>query len=348
MSSAHVLNLGDNQPRQTKTEIPPVEDRFTQDKDLLEQTRADVRRMRIQVERQHDEHESHQQRTKILSIVLGVLFIFLVASLWVFYPTMRDQKKSMADMLGLQSLTSTLGGRMGSMQDSLKTLAGSLSLVAGRMDQLELKMKSNAEAVQGQAQQAGQRIREDVNRNMQAMGNRLSGVESNQKESAEHVAQLQQQIAGLQKDLVATREQASTATEQLKQLTDAQQNSTREITGLNQRVATSQTALSTLSNRVDRKRVDFDVQTRQKEQQIAPGIYLTVKHADTGKREIDGTLQVGASSQNITIRGVGILRPISFTTADDNRPIQFVLTDVAKDKVSGYLLMPESANSASR
>jgi hypothetical protein len=59
-------------------------------------------------------------------------------------------------------------------------------------------------------------------------------------------------------------------------------------------------------------------------------------------------LQVGGSSQNITIRGVSILRPISFTTADDNRPIQFVLTDVAKDKVSGYLLMPESANSASR
>src|SRR5215471_697749 len=107
MSSAHVLNLGDNQPRQPRSEIPPVEDTFTQDKDLLEQTRADVRRMRIQFERQQDEHESHQQRTKILSIVLGVLFILLVASFWIFYPAMRDQKKSMADMLGLQSLTST-------------------------------------------------------------------------------------------------------------------------------------------------------------------------------------------------------------------------------------------------
>src|SRR5215471_16738304 len=109
MSSAHVLNLGDNQPRQPRPEIPPVEDTFTQEKDLLEQTRADVRRMRIQFERQQDEHESHQQRTKILSIVLGVLFIFLVASLWVFYPTIRDQKKSMVDMLGLQTVTNTIG-----------------------------------------------------------------------------------------------------------------------------------------------------------------------------------------------------------------------------------------------
>ena len=348
MSSAHVLNLGDNQPRKPKTEIPPVEDTFTQDKDLLEQTRADVRRMRIQFERQQDEHESHQQRTKILSIVLGVLFVWFVVSLWVFYPAIRDQKKSLADMLGLQTLTNTLGGRMGSMQDSLKTLAGSLTLLAGRMDQLELNMKSNLEAARGGAQQVGQRIREDVNRNLQAMGNRLSGVESNQKEAADRVTQLQQQIAGLQKDLATTREQASTATEQLKQLTEAQQSSTKEISGLNQKVATSQTALSTLSNRVDRKRIDFEVPTRKAEQQIAPGIYLTVKHADTGKHEIDGMLQVGGSSQNITIRGVSILRPISFTTADDNRPIQFVLTDVAKDKVSGYLLMPESANSASR
>jgi hypothetical protein len=347
MSSAHVLNLGDNPPRETDLNIPPVEDKFTQDQDLLEQTRADVRRMRIQFERQQDEQESHQQRTKIMSIVLGVLIVLLLASLWIAYPTLRDQKKTMVDMLGLQTVTNGLGDRMSAMQGSLGKVSGSLPLLAGRMDQLELNMKSNLEAARGQAQQVGQRIRADVNHSIQAMESRLSGVESNQKEASERVNQLQEQIAGLQKDLAATREQATTANAQLKELTEAQQSSTREISGLTQRMTTSQTAFSGLSNRVDRKRVDFDI-TSKKAEQIAPGIFLTVKHADTGKHEIDGILQIGATSQNITIRGVGVLRPISFTAADDSRPTQLVLTEVEKNKVAGYLLMPEAANSASR
>jgi uncharacterized protein YoxC len=346
MSSAHVLNLGENPPRKG-LDIPPVEDKFTQDQDLLEQTRADVRRMRIQFERQQDEHESHQQRTKILSIALGVLVVLLVASLWFTYPTLRDQKKNMADMFGLQTVTNGLGDRLNSMQGSLNKVGGSLPLLAGRMDQLELNMKSNLEAARGQAQQVGQRIRADVNHSIQAMESRLSGVESNQKEASERVNQLQEQIAGLQKDLAATREQATTANAQLKELTEAQQSSTREISGLTQRMTTSQTALSGLSNRVDRKRVDFDIATKKTEQ-IAPGIFLTVKRTDTGKHEIDGILQIGATSQNITIRGVSILRPIAFTAADDSRPTQLVLTEVDKNKVAGYLLMPEAVNSASR
>lgn len=339
MEGARVLNLGPNPPR-SGTEAPPVESKFSQNEDLIEQTRADVRRMRIQFERQQDEQDSHRQRTKILSVVLGALIVFFAIALWFGYPTLKDQKKTMADTLGLQTASNTLSERSSIMESSLNKLLGGMSSVASRMDRLETDMKSNLDAARSQTQQVGQRIREDVNRSIQSMQSRLTGVESNQKEAAERVTKLQEQVAGLQKELVTTREQASSATQQLKQqLAEAQQSSSKELSGLNQRMVTSQTALTTLSNRVDRKQVRFEIPTRKTEE-IAPGIYLTVRHADVGKQQIDGTVQLSASSRLLPIRGESINRPMAFSMSDDNRPIHLVLTEVAKNKVSGYLLMP--------
>ena len=351
MQTAQTLNLGPVAPAKAEEKPPRVEDEFTRNREMMEHTRADVRRIRMQIEHHEDQHESHQRRTKILSIILGVLIVLFAASLWSAYPTLRDQKKIVADTLGLQTVASRLGERMNSVQANLSNMSAGLPALTDRMDKFEANMKANLQTARNQAQasatQLGQRIRAEVSQSMQLIQSRLAGVESNQKEASEHVAQLEEQVAGLKRELAGMREEALASTEKIKQLSDAQQTSSTQLSGLNERMVASQASLNTLTTRVDRKRMDFKLPTRRTEQ-IAPGIYLTLRRTDSRNQEVDGTLQLGAEGRHLPIRGQGIQKPIIFYMQDESRPAELVLTQVSKDGVSGYLMMPAPPTPASQ
>jgi cell division protein FtsB len=338
MPTAQTLNLG---PAPGKVDPKPkTEGDSTRAQELLEETRSYINRTWTRMDRQQEEHEAHLRRTKILSIILILLVGLFATAVWFSYPAFQGQKKAVADTLGLQSMANALGERVGSVE---KKMTAGLPALTDRMSQLETSMKTNLEAARNQAQsaatQVGQRIRDDVNQSIRAIQSRLSGVESNQKESIERVNQLQDQVAGLQKELSTMREEASAANGRIKEITDAQQSSSRDLSGLNDRFAASQTALNTLANRVDRRRVDFDVANREAKQ-IAPDIYLTLRRTDAGRQEVDAMLKVGADGGSLPIRGQGIRKPVLFYGSEEGRPIELVFTQVAKNRVSGYLIMP--------
>src|SRR5439155_23387163 len=94
-------------------------------------------------------------------------------------------------------------------------------------------------------------------------------------------------------ELAGMREEALASSEKVKQLSDAQQTSSTQLSGLNERMVASQASLNTLTTRVDRKRMDFKLPTRRTEQ-IASGISLTLTRADPRNQEVDVTLQLGA------------------------------------------------------
>jgi cell division protein FtsB len=330
------LNLGSSPGR---TDPPPPRREGGSTQDLLEETRSYINRTWTRMDKQQEEHESHMRRTKILSFIIGVLVMLFATAAWFSYPAFRDQKKAVADTVGLQSATNTLGGRVGFVEGSLKKITSGLPALSDRMSQLEASMKTNLQQARTQAQAAANRVRDDVTQSIRAVQSRLAGVESNQKESSERVNQLQDQIAGLQKELATVREEASASNARLKDLTDAQQSSTRDLSGLNERFVANQTALNTLANRVDRRRVDFDV-TNRDAKQIAPDIYLTLRRTDTKKQEVDATLKAGSDGSLLPIRGQGIRKPVLFYGSEEGRPIELVFTQVAKDRVSGYLIMP--------
>jgi chromosome segregation ATPase len=338
MQGAHILNLGQEAPR-NNTEPPRVEDELTETRDLIEQTQTDVRRTRVLLEQQQQEHESHQRRTKILTVVLAVLIAVLAVTWLLVYPTVRDRDESIAQMLGLRKATSALGERMESVEGGLNSVTTGLPVLIKNMNTLQDDMKSGLAAAQNQATQIGHRIQQDVNRTMQSVQSRIAGVESNQREAAERVNQLQGQVAGLQRELTAIRAEAVSSSETIKALREAQQTSTTELSGLNKKVATSQASLNTLNTRLDRKRIEFNLPGKQA-RSIAPGIHFTVRRIDGGKQEVDGTLQVGPDSRNVTIRAQGVQKPVVFYMSNESRPVELVFTQVSKKEISGYILMP--------
>jgi hypothetical protein len=310
--------------------------------DLMEETKSEVRRLRLRLERQEDEQETHARRTKILSVILAVLFLTLAVTSWSAYPALREGQKAAVGMLGLQTTANTLGDHVNAIEAKVNAVTGGMPALTKRMDQLQAGMKTTLQTARSQAQtvatQMTEKLRADINVSIQAIQSRLAGMESNQREASEHVAQLEDQIAGLKRELASMREETSTSAERMKKLQEDQQAQTSAVSGLDQRMTSSQSTISSLSARMERKRVGFELQGRKKEE-IVPGVFLTIKRADTGKKEVDATLDFPAGTRVMSIYRQAIQSPAVFYLSDD-KPIELVFTDVAKNRTSGYVLMP--------
>jgi predicted PurR-regulated permease PerM len=190
MGSAQILNLGAAKDEIRPNPPQPVADEFTRD----------LRRLQTRVQRQEDEYDAHGRRTKVLSIVLGVLVVALLATIWLVYPVLREEKKALADILNLQNFSGTLSGQIISVEQNLQKMKADLPALSERFDKAQASMKANLQAVRNQ-----------VNRSLQAIESRVSGLESNQKESSDRVNKLQEQVTGLERELAAMRQKEAAA-----------------------------------------------------------------------------------------------------------------------------------------
>src|ERR1700693_1904024 len=152
MQSGQILNLDPRFSGKVEEETPGLENELTESRELIEHTRSEIRRTQTQLDRQQDEQESQDRRTKVLSIILGLLLVCFAGTAWWVYPTVRDQKKTLADMLSMQTVTNTLGERMNSVEGSINNVVSGLPALSNRVDQLQMSMKTNLQTVRSQAQ----------------------------------------------------------------------------------------------------------------------------------------------------------------------------------------------------
>src|SRR5262245_8685270 len=185
MKNVQSLNLGSTGAGASgvNPESPRVEDEFSRTRDLLEQTRVESRRTRMQLERQQEQHDAHERRTRILSIVLGVFVIALIAAAWYSYPTLKTQTDALNEVASMRTAAGGLGTRLWAVEGSVRGMMDGLPLVATRLDQLQTTMKANLQTAQTQAQaaaaQMGQRIRQEVNQSLRTMQSQIAGLQSN-------------------------------------------------------------------------------------------------------------------------------------------------------------------------
>jgi len=337
------LNLGVAPSERTESVPPPTSSELTEMGSALEQTRSDMRRTRLLLDQALEEQQTHMRRTRILSIVLGVFAFCLICALWLAYPTVRSQARSTGEILGLKNVATAIGERMNAAESQLNAWKASVPELSSRMDQLQESMKTNLQSARTQAQaaatQVGQKISQDVNQSLRSVQSRLAGVESVQREAHDSVAQLKQEVAGLRRELASVQQEATAAGARVKELQESHQATSTELSGMKQAVASNQTALSSINNNLNRQRVEFQV-PRNKTQEIAPGIILTVKGIDVGKQQIDGLLKIAAEDRSFSIHQQSVQKPLTFYMRGEARPTELVLTQVVKQNVSGYVLVP--------
>ena len=343
MQNGQILNLGprpgDNEPQES-AQIPNELSRL---EEQVEQARSDIKRTRLLIDKQQADHESQVRRTRTLSIVLAVLTLGLIGSSWFAYTVVEGQGAAVGELLRVKNVVGAVGERLDSAEARIKNSTVALPRLVDRMEQIQATVNSNLQAAQKQAQsaasQVGREIRADFNRTVQGIQSRIAGLESNQHEASGRVTQLQEEIAGLRREIASMREQAAAYKDGMTLLQDTVENSSNELSSLDRRMASSQTTIDALATQVERKRIDFQL-PRNRTHEIAPGIHLTVKRANVGKQQIDGSLKILSDNRDLPIRAQMVQKPMVFYMQGDSRPIELILTAVSKNDVSGYLLMP--------
>jgi len=102
---------------------------------------------------------------------------------------------------------------------------------------------------------------------------------------------------------------------------------------------TSSTNAQLLADGVSRDRIDFKI-SLNKTEEVAPGIYLTVRDTNVVLQQTNGWLQIAEDGRAVQFRDLGAQKVMTFSTKRDGRNRELVFTRVDKNGVVGYLLIP--------
>ena len=91
---------------------------------------------------------------------------------------------------------------------------------------------------------------------------------------------------------------------------------------------------------MDRRRIDFEV-SKDRTEEVVPGIYLTIKRMDVGRQQVNGWLQIASDGRFVWLTGAGAQNPIGFSGRGDERATQLVFTRIGDHSAAGYLLVPD-------
>jgi len=325
----------------------PIWREIAEVRESVELTRSDIRRTKNDIEQYQGVHESHVRRTRALWAIVVLLVVGVLGFLWYGSPLLNEHQGLLGKMPVLQSTLDNVNTRFRDTEQRISEWANDRVGFSDRMSKIETSVSSNLKTVRNEAQLMAQQIKTDMGQRLQAQQSRVSGVESIQREHAEEVARLRNDLAGVRQELASVREenvrQANQLNSQIHQVQQAHESTRNDLSGLDRRLTSNQTALA---YQVDRKRVDFELQNGRT-QEVVDGIYVTIKKTDVERQRVDGWVQIASDGRFVWLRGEGAQNPIGFSSREDARTYQMVFTQVGRQKAAGYILVPITSTASS-
>src|SRR5439155_14272450 len=185
---------------------------------------------------------------------------------WYGYSSLKDYGPLLTQVPGLQKLASTMNDRLTSMEGKVTDWVNDQTSLTKRMAKIETTVGSNLRTARSQAEslanQVGQRIREEIGQNLERLQSRVLNMESSQRETLDHVSQLQSEIGNLHQEIASLQQQNAERLSDLRQATqsDVDAISSRmttmnnQVTTMNNQVIAHANRLVAVSNQIDRER----------------------------------------------------------------------------------------------
>ncbi|HEV2492760.1 MAG TPA: hypothetical protein VG204_06765 [Terriglobia bacterium] len=272
----------------------------------------------------------YPRKTGASWLTVLVLFLALVGLAAYGYLAFRKNNMSLAQLPGLQSVVTTLGGRMDATEAKLRDLTANWTGLSGRVATLEHQVNSGLRTAHSQTVElVGQtegRMRAELDRRAQETDARIARVESNEAQDRSRIAEVQGQM----------QKQAT----DLRQAMDTDQDNTgRDLSNLHEQVNRNQGDVHALAQQMTRERVNFEV-AKNSTVEVVPGISLTVSKTDVSYQRFQGYLSLTADGRTLWLRNVGAQQAVPFYSKEAARPYDLVVTNVNRDGILGYLLLP--------
>jgi chromosome segregation ATPase len=256
-------------------------------------------------------------------IVLGIL---AVVGLWIGWSaTSRAQDTHQAltaDMKtmrqGIDKDITLLQQRLATAESTNAELQGELSVVTKRLRLTQGELKK--------ARDEAEQIRDDNAQKLAAMDTAVKG-ELATKASTDEVKAVSGEVSGVRTDLDTTKKDLQMARSELGTL-----------------IARNHEEIDTLRRLGERDYVEFSIEGRNKPQKVGS---VTVELRGANPKRNQYTVAMVVNDLRVEKKNRTVNEPIFFYTRGTKQPLELVVNQVAKDKITGYLSIPKVNQAAS-
>src|SRR5713101_2840713 len=255
---------------------------------------------------------------------IAVLFGVLIAGLAVLgFAGYSMQSRLSQDLANEQKQNKVLTAQLDQANSRIADLKSQMEITTQRvgLTQSEIaKAKSRAETIVKEQQAADQKI--------------SAQLSQAQKENEEKIGAVATEVGGAKKDIEATKNDLeATKTKMASAMGDM-----NVMSGL---IARNRDDLEELKRRGDRNYYEFTVQKAKTPQRVGP-VQVTLNRTDPKKSKY--TVTVVADDKTIEKKDKTSGEPVQFYVAHSRgTPYEFVVFDVGKNQITGYLSTPKEA-----
>jgi hypothetical protein len=241
----------------------------------------------------------YRRKSKAIWVVVVALAAVLGASAYYGYLALNKQSIQVSQLFGSQTALNALGKRVDSAEGTVRELRGGWEALGQRVTKLESlqsRVRVNFEQTRKYAetltQQLHQQLSAEIDARSSALDARLGQVEAEQTAQRSQLAQVE---AELKQDVAS--------------VTSAQEETGRDLSGVHRQVETNARDLNVLSQRLDPKRVDFEL-TKGQTEELVPGVSLRISGTDLVYQRYRATMWLLQDRRTLWLRDQGVHQPI--------------------------------------
>jgi hypothetical protein len=276
------------------------------------------------------EYHAHG-KSIVLWTVVAILAVALGALVYYGYRVVKSQDFRITQVFGRQGTLNTLGQRADAAESKLHDLAGNWQTMGDRMTKLEGRVAIDVKGTRAYAETLTQRLHQQMTAEMDSRTSpleaRISQLETEQTQQRSQMAQVESALKQDTQDLATAKVESG-----------------RDLLSMREQEENNARGVSALSERLDRRRVDFEVPKGQSKELI-PGVSLQIRSVNQGRQNYRGSLQLLTGQRTVRLRDQSVQAPVRFFNTTGGGPYELVVTNVTKKDVAGYLLAPVIANS---
>jgi chromosome segregation ATPase len=178
-----------------------------------------------------------------------------------------------------------------------------------------------------------------ITQQQKEQGEQLSAELNQVKESTnETTAKLDGKLNGISTEVGTVRSDVASANSNIEATRGELQRTKGDLGVMSGLIATNSTQIRYLRDLGDRNIYEFSI-TKMAGMQKVGDIQVVLKKADSKRNRY--TVDVLADDKLVEKRDKSINEPVQFYTARAHQPYEFVVNEVKKDKVTGYLATPK-------
>jgi predicted nucleic acid-binding Zn-ribbon protein len=267
-----------------------------------------------------------EPKNRGLWAAFAVLLLALIGVATYGYLALDKENIQLSQVPEVTESVKLVSGRMAAAEARLREMSFDWQALQQSFADLDKKVNSRTAATRKYAEklnaQLESRLRNRMDDRATALEARIRELQSQQQTDRARLAQLRNELAGVQSELAAVRHQAG-----------------QNFDGLSQRVAANEQQLTELDQDLDAERVDFEV-VKKRQHELAPEISLEITKTDVPYQRFSGWIRYAPDGRTLWVRDQGVQQPVTFYTRQGDEMYELVVTRVAKDSAVGYLLLP--------